>query len=200
MSTFRGAFKRALTPLSFVLIAALCVVGVSVASAGSDSSTKRATVKVKCPNDPSKTVVCKVRGKLPKGPKGATGSQGAKGPKGPRGEKGDTGAQGQPGPAGISGYEVVTETFPNVFAPDSNTTRGLSEFKSVSCPSGKRVISGGADLGTNAAQKGEQRQMILSASVPNGAGDAWRVQLFNNSTSFGSSIDVEVYAVCANVG
>ncbi len=40
--------------------------------------------------------------------------------------------------------------------------------------------------------------MILSASHPTSAGDGWSIQLFNNSTSIDSSIDLEVYAICAN--
>jgi hypothetical protein len=198
MFNFRNALRRAGTPLAVVLVAAVGIAGVAIASAGSDG-TKKATVKVKCPNDQTQTVVCKVVGKLPRGPKGPIGHRGDRGPKGPKGLKGDTGAQGQPGPAGVSGYEIVNQTFTDVFAPDSISTRGLSAVETVSCPSGKRVIGGGADLGTNATQNGQQRQMQLSSSAPNGAGNGWSVQLFNNSTSFGSSIDVKVYAICANV-
>jgi hypothetical protein len=187
----RGGLGRVLAPLVLLLVAAVAIGGVSLASAGSNALRKKEKVRVKCPNAPGKKVTCKLKGQLPEGPRG---------PRGPRGDKGKTGAQGQPGPPGVSGYEIVTETFTDVFAPDSNSTRGLSEVKTVDCPAGKRVIGGGADLGTNAGQNGQQRQMIVSASVPNGTGDGWNVQLFNNSTSFGSSIDVKAYAICVNVG
>jgi hypothetical protein len=190
----RGGLGRLLAPLAVILVAALAIGGASLASAGSDALKKKEKVRVKCPNTPGKKVTCKLKGQLPEGPRG---------PRGPRGDKGKTGAQGQPGQPGapgMSGYEIVNETFTDVFAPDSNSTRGLSEVKTVSCPAGKRVIGGGADLGTNAGQNGQQRQMIVSSSVPNGTGDGWNVQLFNNSTSFGSSIDVKAYAICVNVG
>jgi hypothetical protein len=187
----RGILGRMLAPVVVLLVGAVAIGGVSLASAGSDALRKKEKVRIKCPNVPGKKVTCKLKGQLPEGPRG---------PRGPRGDKGKTGAQGQPGPPGMSGYEVVTETFTDVFAPDSNSTRGLSEVKTVSCPAGKRVIGGGADLGTNAGQNGQQRQMSVSASAPNGTGDGWNVQLFNNSTSFGSSIDLKAYAICANVG
>jgi hypothetical protein len=192
MSAFPlGVLRRAALPLAVLIAAAAAIGGASLATAGSDALRKKEKVKIKCPNQPGKKVTCKLKGQLPEGPRG---------PRGPRGDKGKTGAQGQPGPSGISGYEIVDETFTDVFAPESSGTRGLSAVQTVSCPAGKRVIGGGADLGTNAGQNGQQRQMLLSSSVPTGTGDGWSVQLFNNSTSFGSSIDVRVYAVCVNVG
>jgi hypothetical protein len=69
----------------------------------------------------------------------------------------------------------------------------------VSCPAGKRVIAGGSDLGTNATQNGQQRQVTVSLNGPNGTGTGWSVQLFNNSTSIDTSIDLRVYAICASV-
>jgi hypothetical protein len=131
-----------------------------------------------------------VLGKLPRGPKG---------PKGAKGAKGDTGPAGTPGSPGVSGYEVVSETFKEVFVVNSGGQRGLSEVKTVSCPSGKRALSGGFDLGTNEGQNGQARQVLVSLSGPNGPGTGWSVQLFNNSTSIDTSIDLRVFAVCANV-
>jgi hypothetical protein len=184
MPVLTRALPRALASVAVVLIA-----GAAVALAsGGPGALDRKSVTVKCPAQDGKTVTCKLKGNLPKGPKG------------PKGDKGDTGAQGQPGPAGVSGYEIVTQTFTDVFAPDSNSTRGLSAVQTVSCPAGKRVIGGGSDLGTNPGQNGQERQMLVSSSAPNGTGDGWSVQLFNNSTAFGSSIDLKVYAVCVNVG
>ena len=72
-------------------------------------------------------------------------------------------------------------------------------MKTVSCPAGKRAIGGGSDLGSNATQNGQQRQVIVSRTAPNGTGSGWTVQLFNNSTSIDTSIDLQVYAVCASV-
>jgi hypothetical protein len=69
----------------------------------------------------------------------------------------------------------------------------------VPCPAGKRAIGGGTDLGTNAAQNGQQRQVTVSLNGSNGTGTGWSVQLLNNSTSIDTSIDLRVYAICASV-
>ena len=67
-------------------------------------------------------------------------------------------------------YEVVNQTFKEVFIENSGSARGLSEAKAVPCSAGKRVIGGGTNLGTNPAQNGQQR---------------------------GTSIDLRVFAICA---
>jgi len=103
-------------------------------------------------------------------------------------------------PAGVSGYEVVNQTFKEVFIENSGGMRGLSEVKTVNCPAGKRVIAGGTNLGTNATQNGQQRSVSVSMSAPNGTGTGWSAQLFNNETTGGgTSIDLQIYAICANV-
>jgi hypothetical protein len=181
------------------LIVVLGVAAVALA-AGASKSGK---VKVKCPAKVlagQKKVTCKVLGALPAGPQGAKGSPGSKGAKGDKGQKGDKGDKGATGAAGVSGYEVVNQTFKEVFIENSGGMRGLSEVKTVACPAGKRAIGGGADLGTNATQNGQQRSVSVSLSAPNGTGTGWSVQLFNNEVSGGgTSIDLRVYAICATV-
>ena len=170
-----------------LIVTALGATAVSLAADGATSS--KAKIKIKCPPkiETGKKVKCTVIGKLPKGPKGAKGA------------KGDTGATGPAGAPGLSGYEIVSETFKEVFIVNSGGQRGLSEVKTVACPAGKRAISGGFDLGTNEGQNGQARQVLVSLSGPNGAGTGWSVQLFNNSNSLDTSIDLRVFAVCANV-
>jgi hypothetical protein len=65
------------------------------------------------------------------GPAGAAGPQGGAGPQGP---KGDTGAPGAPG---LSALQIVTAN------SASNNTGGLKEAEAT-CPSGKKVVGGGA--------------------------------------------------------
>jgi len=194
-------------PIAMAAAAALvATVGVAaVALAASGGVSKAPKVKVKCPTKvlSGKKVTCRLFGRLPQGPQGpqgARGPQGQKGQKGDKGAKGDTGAKGAAGANGVSGYEVVNQTFKEVFVQNSGGFRGLSEVKTVSCPAGKRVISGGTDLGTNPTQNGQQRQVTVSLSGPNGTGTAWSVQLFNNSTTIDTSIDLQVYAICASTG
>jgi len=187
-----------------VVAAVVAATGVAaVALAASGGVAKAPRVKVKCPTEVlrGKKVTCRLFGRLPQGPQGpqgARGPQGQKGQKGDKGAKGDTGAKGAAGANGVSGYEVVNETFKEVFIQNSGGMRGLSEVKTVSCPAGKRVIGGGSNLGTNPTQNGQQRQVTVSLSAPNGAGTGWSVQLFNNSTTIDTSIDLQVYAICAS--
>jgi hypothetical protein len=170
------------------LVTGVAIVALGAVSIGTATSmvSKATFVKVKCPGKTAqgKKVTCKVKGDLPTGPQGPAGAQGPAGPAGAQGED------------GVSGYETIRETFTDVFVPDGNPNRGLSAVQTVACPVGKRAIGGGADLGTNPGQGGAQRQITVSSSVPTNAGDGWNVQLFNNS-SFGLTIDVEVYAICA---
>jgi hypothetical protein len=195
--------RRAGAVGAVVLIAATSVTAMAVAS-GVATDSRAGTIKIKCPKRVlrGKKVTCRVfRGSLrgpagPRGPRGATGPKGAKGAKGATGPRGATGAPGAPG---VSGYEVVSQTFPELLVPQSSTSRGLSEVKTVACPSGKRVLGGGTDLGTNAGQAEPQSKVSLSLSAPNGAATGWSAQLFNTTTE-DKTIDLRVYAVCAKVG
>jgi Collagen triple helix repeat (20 copies) len=184
---------------TIVLAAAIVVLGVSAIALATPGATtsKAPKVKVKCPTKvlSGKKVTCRLFGNLPQGPRGEQGPRGQKGEKGARGEAGPRGATGA---SGVSGYEVVNQTFEEVFIQNSGGFRGLSEVRAVACPAGKRVIGGGSNLGANATQNGQQRQVTVSLSGPNGAGTAWSVQLFNNSTTIDTSIDLQVYAICAS--
>ena len=138
-------------------------------AAGGASSSKAGKVKVKCPARVlagQSKVTCRLFGRLPAGPQGPRAQKAPKGPKGDKGQKGEKGDKGATGAPGISGYEVVNQTFEGVFIENSGGMRGLSEVKTVACPAGKRAIGGGTDLGTNAAQNGQQRQVTVSLSGP----------------------------------
>lgn len=183
--------------LSAALIAVLGVAAVAMAAGGGATSSRAGRVTVKCPRRVlagQRRVTCRVSGNL-RGPRGRRGPQGSRGQKGQRGAKGDKGATG---PAGVSAYEVVSQTFKEVLVPQSETGRGLSAVETVNCPAGKRVISGGSDLGTNPAQNSQQRLVTVSLNAPNGTGKGWSIQLFNNSNT-DTSIDLQVYAICAAV-
>jgi hypothetical protein len=193
--------RRALLLGLAALVAVAGITAVAVAASGPATSSKAGKVKVKCPTKvlSGKKVTCRLFGRLPAGPQGPQGPKGSKGAKGDRGQKGEKGDKGATGAAGVSGYEVVNQTFKEVFIENSGSPRGLSEVKTVSYPAGKRVIGGGTDLGTNPAQNGQQRQVTVSLSAPNGTGTGWSAQLFNNSTTIDTSIDLRIYAICASV-
>ena len=74
----------------------------------------------------------------PAGPTGPTGPQGPAGPAGPTGPTGPQGPTGPAGPPGVSGYEIVEATF--------DVPAGGFVRNSVSCPAGKKVLGGGAQV------------------------------------------------------
>ena len=134
--------RRAAVVGAVTLIAVAGVSAVAIAAAGPATSSKAGKVKIKCPTKvlSGKKVTCKLFGHLPPGPQGPQGPKGPKGAKGDKGQKGDKGDKGATGAAGVSGYEVVSQTFKEVFIENSGSPRGLSEVKKVTCPAGKRVI------------------------------------------------------------
>lgn len=180
------------------LIAVIGVATVAMAAGGTATSSRAGRLTVKCPRRVlagQRRVTCHASGHL-RGPRGPRGPQGPKGAKGSKGQKGDKGATGA---AGVSGYQVVTQTFKEVFVEASGSGRGLSEVKTASCPTGKRVVGGGSNLGTNPAQAGPQAHISVSLSGPNGPATGWSAQLFNDETSGpGTSIDLQIYAICAS--
>jgi hypothetical protein len=95
---------------------------------------------------------------------------------------------------------VVNQTFSAVSVPKSEGSRGLSAVQTVLCPSGKRVIGGGSDVGSNEGQAAAQRDVTVSLTGPNGGGSGWSVQLFNASTTEDHTIDLRVFAICAKAG
>src|SRR5262249_15879247 len=102
-------------------------------AAGTATGSRVGRVKVRCPAKVlagQRRVTCRIFGHL-RGPGGPAGPRGARGPTGGKGPKGDKGATG---PAGVSAYEVVSQTFKEVFVQNSGGMRGLSETKTVDCP------------------------------------------------------------------
>jgi hypothetical protein len=196
-NTFTGRPAMKIVGLSLVAVIAISAVAFAA------GASKAGKVKVKCPARVlagQSKVTCRLFGRLPAGPQGPQGARGPRGQRGERGQKGEKGDKGAAGAPGIAGYEVVNQTFKEVFIENSGGMRGLSEIKTVTCPAGKRAIGGGTDLGTNATQNGQQRSVSVSMNAPNGTGTGWSAQLFNNETvGGGTSIDLRVYAICASV-
>jgi hypothetical protein len=190
----QGSSKRQRRMIAIGAMVAAAVIGVAaVALAAGGAHSSRAKVRIKCPKTvrSGNKVTCRVFGRLPHGPRGPRGAKGA------TGSRGKTGNRGPTGPAGVSGYQVVTQQFNAVSVPKSEGGRGLSAAQTVLCPSNKRVIGGGTNLGGNDAQAAAQRDVAVSLSAPNGAGSGWSVQLFNASTTEDHAIDLQVFAICA---
>jgi hypothetical protein len=104
-------------------------------------------------------------------------------PQGPKGDKGEKGEKGDNGPPGASAYEIVVASFP--VASQYITTQ------TVSCPSGKRALGGGARSTTLSF---DGPYLVNSRPTPDGAG--WTASYAKATTA---SYTVEVYAICAVV-
>ena len=102
---------------------------------------------------------------------------GAPGARGAGGAPGATGATGPPGAPGVSGYERVTsEPF--------EIPTGTERPGSASCPAGKKVLGGGAEVA------GAEQTVIDSYPV---SADDWFVHVTNT----GAAATFTVYAICA---
>ena len=109
-------------------------------------------------------------GQLPAGPPGPAGPRGLPGPK---------------GAPGVSGLERV----------DAATSSSSANSKSVvaTCPSGKRVIGGGAQATGSGANK-----VSINQNFPDSSGNKWNAQAVE-VVSTGQSWQLQSYALCANV-
>jgi len=108
------------------------------------------------------------------------GQPGAKGEKGDKGDKGDTGATG---PAGVTELQRVIAT------TVSNNLSGLKEVTAF-CPSGKRVVGGGAQIGSSLAHHIVKNYPLSDLSGWTAAGYA---------VSSGGFWHVNAFALCARV-
>lgn len=122
-------------------------------------------------------------GQLPAGPQGAPGPQGPKGDTGPQGPQGQQGPAGPQGAPGISGFQVVEGTPVNVDA-------GRSSQQTVTCPAGKKAISGGYETSSS-------QNVTLNRTGPSTTGStSWYVRITNDS---GAAKTWNAQAICVNV-
>jgi|RhiMetdeSRZDD1v2_1073273.scaffolds.fasta_scaffold282197_2 Collagen triple helix repeat (20 copies) len=155
----------------------------------------------------------------PQGPAGPKGDKGAKGDPGPAGPQGPGGAQGPQGPAGDNGLQGPKGDAgppgpglrdPHIISSVSDTNGTDLKGASVSCPSGERVVTGGAEITPLLGR------VVLVRSVPfiSGSTSGWsasasevraKVDLPNAANP--STVDepgnfdwsLTVYALCAKV-
>ena len=133
------------------------------------------------------------RGELPRGQTGltgATGLPGLPGPPGARGPQGTAGPKGDPGAPGATNVVVRTTT--------TVVPAGGRALLQVLCVTGERALSGGVQLGSNAAPSelqqsfpvGDNGGQLADGGTPTG----WESLIANTDTSQTSATG---YAVCA---
>jgi hypothetical protein len=123
---------------------------------------------------PNKLLPLDANGKLPS----------SVGAVGPAGQTGPAGRTGPTGPVGVSAEELVTG--------DSSTNSNTVKSRSVSCPSGKKVVGGGAAVNTTS------NSLAITRSSPSGDLTTWTAEA-QETAAFAGNWRVTVYAVCAKV-
>jgi hypothetical protein len=100
------------------------------------------------------------------------------------GAVGPAGKQGSPGPPGVSGLVRVTA--------DSGSNSNTLKNQSVSCPSGKRLLGGGASVNTTS------NSLAVTNSSPSSDLKTWTAQA-QETAAFAGNWRVTAYAICATV-
>jgi hypothetical protein len=118
---------------------------------------------------------------------GAGGPAGPQGPIGPEGPAGPEGPVGPAGPAGLSGYEVVRVDFP--------LAAGGFLRDTASCPTGKRVFGGGAQVVGEGTANFHTVIQESTVGTVGGTTDVYLVAIQNNDVV---AHTIGIFAVCAN--
>jgi hypothetical protein len=132
------------------------------------------TIKASRTPTPNMLLPLDANGKLPS----SVGAVGPAGPAGPAGRAGPT------GPVGVSAEQLVTA--------DSSTNSNTVKSQSVSCPSGKKVLGGGAAVSTTS------NSLAITRSFPSADLSAWTAEA-QETSAFAGNWKVTVFAICANV-
>lgn len=123
----------------------------------------------------------------PPGPAGQAGQAGPTGPPGPAGATGPAGAQGPPGPTDSQVTAAVSAS------TDVSAPLGSVASATATCPTGKKIMGGGIQIGVSVAnQAGRIATRESYPSAPN----AWTGSLVVTSGLVGASATINVYAVC----
>ena len=126
------------------------------------------------------------------GPQGPVGLTGATGPQGPQGVPGAKGAAGPAGPAGALASTTVVSSTALKSAP--NPAVGTVLVAKTACPTGKILLSGGAQVSAPGAQA--DRNVELRSSFPVDATRWQTVSIVTGSLGAGVSMTMKPYVVC----
>ena len=126
------------------------------------------------------------------GPQGPAGVRGTMGPQGPQGVPGATGQRGPVGPAGtIATTSIVSST---ALTSAADPAVGTVLVARTSCPAGKVLLSGGAQVYAPGAQA--DRNVVLRSSFPVSATKWQTVALVTGPLGAGASMTMKPYVVC----
>jgi peptidoglycan hydrolase-like protein with peptidoglycan-binding domain len=126
------------------------------------------------------------------GPRGAQGIQGAQGVAGPQGKQGVAGPQGKQGPAGTVTAASVVSASTLVSAPDPAV--GTVLVAKTSCPAGKVLMGGGAQVWANGVIA--DRNVSLRSSFPLNS-QTWQVvAITSGPLGVGTSMNMKPFVLC----
>ncbi len=123
------------------------------------------------------------------GPPGPAGPQGATGAQGPQGAKGDTGPVG---PAGTIDATSIVASTAVTSSPDAAV--GTVLVAETSCPVGKLLLSGGAEVTSSSTQA--DRDVELRSSFPFSKTQWQTVAVVTHTLGAGVSMTMKPYVVC----
>ena len=131
----------------------------------------------------------------PQGPQGVPGATGNSGPVGPTGHSGPVGPPGRGGPAGPAGT-IATASIVSSTAVTSaaDPAVGTVLVARTSCPAGKVLLSGGAQVSAPGALA--DRNVVLRSSFPASATKWQTVALVTGTLGAGASMTMKPYVVC----
>ena len=128
-------------------------------------------------------------------PAKTSGPQGPAGPRGPQGPQGVPGTTGQSGPVGPAGTIATTSIVTGAAlasAPDPAV--GTVLVAKTSCPAGKVLLNGGAQVSAPGAQA--DRNVVLRSSFPVSATEWQTVAIVTGSLGAGASMTMKPYVIC----
>ncbi len=133
--------------------------------------------------------------KIPPKVSGPTGRTGETGPQGPTGPAGPVGATGPVGPAGqpgtVVGGSVVTGP---AMATAAGAAIGTQLVEKVTCPAGKVVLSGGAQISASAPGSA----VALRSSFPVSTTSWQVVGVVSATLPAGAVMDMTPFALCGD--
>jgi hypothetical protein len=120
------------------------------------------------------------------GPQGPVGPQGVTGPQGPQGPKGEPGHPGTIAATSIVAAATVTSS------PDAPV--GTVLVAKASCPAGKVLLSGGAEVSASSTQA--DRKVELLSSFPSSTTEWQTVAIVTRPLGAGVAMIIKPYVLC----
>ena len=128
-------------------------------------------------------------------PAKTSGPQGPAGPRGALGPQGVPGAAGQSGPVGPAGTIATTSIVSSAaLISAADPAVGTVLVARTSCPAGKVLLSGGAQVSAPGAQA--DRNVVLRSSFPLSPTEWQTVAMVTGQLGAGVSMTMKPYVIC----